>query len=72
MLIAIATLVHSLFRGRPAPANPWGANTLEWHCPSPPPTHNFADSPAATSPYDFSGLEYVSETEGYVKKGSHG
>src|SRR5262249_28651316 len=29
-------LLHSLFRGRRAPMNPWGGNSLEWHTPSPP------------------------------------
>ena len=33
----------SLFRGAPAPANPWEATTLEWQLPSPPPHGNFGD-----------------------------
>ena len=29
-VIIAVNLIHSLFRGRPAPANPWGGATLEW------------------------------------------
>ncbi|HYE19951.1 MAG TPA: cbb3-type cytochrome c oxidase subunit I [Tepidisphaeraceae bacterium] len=48
--------VHSLRRGRRAPANPWGANTLEWRTPSPPPHDNFpGPAPVADDPYDFHG-----------------
>jgi len=32
-----------------APANPWGANTLEWALPSPPPEYNFASVPVVHS-----------------------
>jgi cytochrome c oxidase subunit 1 len=67
VLIAIY-LAHSLFRGRRAPANPWGAATLEWQCPSPPPTHNFDRTPPAGDPYDFSGLEYNREIGGFVNR----
>ncbi|MEK6710867.1 MAG: cbb3-type cytochrome c oxidase subunit I, partial [Nitrospinota bacterium] len=31
----------SMFRGRPAPENPWGGTTLEWTAPSPPPHGNW-------------------------------
>ena len=34
------TLLRSLFVGKKAPANPWGAATLEWQCDSPPPHEN--------------------------------
>jgi cytochrome c oxidase subunit 1 len=30
-LFFFANLLYSLFRGRPAPPNPWQATTLEWH-----------------------------------------
>jgi hypothetical protein len=49
-------LVHSLFRGKRAPMNPWGGNSLEWHTASPPPHDNFATTPVAEDPYDFSRL----------------
>jgi cytochrome c oxidase subunit 1 len=34
--------MQSLRRGKQAPPNPWGANTLEWRTASPPPHDNFA------------------------------
>ncbi len=45
----------SLIRGRKAPANPWGAVTLEWtHTDSIPELHNFEKVPLVTrGPYDF-------------------
>jgi cytochrome c oxidase subunit 1 len=35
----------SLVAGQAAEANPWGATTLEWTVPSPPPHGNFAEAP---------------------------
>ena len=40
-LIFLYNLVHSRFRGAPAPANPWECTSLEWTMPSPPPFDNF-------------------------------
>ncbi|MHC2070446.1 cytochrome c oxidase subunit I [Bremerella sp. T1] len=67
MVGAIAVLVVSLFRGRKAPANPWGAATLEWTCTSPPPYYNFEHAPHVDSPYDYSDLKYDERVGGYVK-----
>jgi cytochrome c oxidase subunit 1 len=53
LVLALANLLHSLLRGQRAPANPWGANSLEWHCPSPPPHDNFTRTPEASDPYDY-------------------
>jgi len=45
----------SYWRGPKAPANPWGARTLEWTTTSPPPHGNYARTPIVTfNPYDFS------------------
>lgn len=46
------------FRSRvPAPADPWGATTLEWTVPSPPPVENFPRPPEIMAfPYDFNGV----------------
>lgn len=53
-LIVFIYLAHSLFRGRPAPGNPWGSLTLEWTSPSPPPPENFTHPPRLThGPYDY-------------------
>jgi cytochrome c oxidase subunit 1 len=43
-------LVWSLFKGKVAPANPWGAKGLEWETSSPPPTFNFDKDPVVTEP----------------------
>ncbi|MFZ0969946.1 MAG: cbb3-type cytochrome c oxidase subunit I, partial [Candidatus Acidiferrales bacterium] len=40
-LIFLFNLFWSMFRGKQAPANPWGATQLEWSVPSPPPFDNF-------------------------------
>ena len=40
-LIFLYNLIHSRFRGAPAPANPWECTSLEWTTPSPPPFDNF-------------------------------
>ena len=41
---------YSLFKGKAAPANPWGATGLEWQVPSPPPTFNFDEDPVVNEP----------------------
>ncbi|WP_348675766.1 cbb3-type cytochrome c oxidase subunit I [uncultured Abyssibacter sp.] len=44
----------SLWRGKPAGDNPWDATGLEWRTTSPPPKHNFVDTPTVTGrPYDY-------------------
>jgi cytochrome c oxidase subunit 1 len=67
-LVIAAYLLHSLFRGEPAPANPWGAATLEWETTSPPPPQNFDHDMRATDPYDIESLRFDPETRGYVRK----
>lgn len=59
-------LLHSLFAGKKAPANPWGGNSMEWKTPSPPPHDNFAETPPVEDPYDYTGLVYDRATGGYV------
>jgi len=53
--------IHSLIKGKPAPANPWLLPGLEWRTSSPPPTENFDTPPVVTwEVYDFgdeSGLD---------------
>lgn len=68
LFVALLVLLHSLFRGRRAPTNPWGGATLEWECSSPPPHDNFASAPTVGDPYDFNGIEYDAKLGGYVKK----
>jgi cytochrome c oxidase subunit 1 len=66
MTLVLVYLLYSLFAGRPAPANPWGAATLEWQCSSPPPHDNFATTPTVGDPYDYSNLRYDETIQGYV------
>ncbi|MCH7849367.1 MAG: cytochrome c oxidase subunit I [Planctomycetes bacterium] len=58
-------LLHSLFRGKKAPANPWGGRSLEWQCASPPPHDNFSEPPHVGDPYDFTVLEWDEQEQGY-------
>jgi cytochrome c oxidase subunit 1 len=53
-LIMLVYLLHSVFKGKPAPANPWGGKTLEWQISSPPSEHNFEVIPTITAgPYEY-------------------
>lgn len=48
-------LAMSFRERRVAGMDPWGATTLEWTVPSPPPVQNFVDQPVVKAyPYDFS------------------
>ncbi len=67
-ILMAAYLIHSLFRGRKAPANPWGGATLEWACESPPPLENFHTPPVVGSPYDQTGLTWDEATGGYERR----
>ena len=44
-------LIKSWRSGQRASSNPWGAPTLEWTIPSPPPDYNFAELPVVKSRY---------------------
>ncbi len=68
LLLVAVNLISAIKRGKPAPVNPWGAATLEWTCSSPPPHHNFDDTPTVGDPYDFSHLIYDPAIEGYVER----
>jgi len=67
LLMVLWNLIRSLTSGGKAPQNPWGANTLEWHTPSPPPHTNFeADPPYAGDPYALDHWAWDPETQSYV------
>ena len=56
-LVMLGYLLQSLKSGAKAPSNPWGAASLEWQTPSPPPTENFEIQPVAEyGPYDFAAM----------------
>jgi cytochrome c oxidase subunit 1 len=67
MGLALYGLLASLRGGRLAPANPWGAASLEWATASPPPHDNFESPPRPSGPYDFTGLRRVSDEAGWVR-----
>ena len=64
-LLALFALLHGLFRGRKAPANPWGGGTNEWQCASPPPHLNFETPPPVKDPYDLTDLVYDEADDSY-------
>jgi cytochrome c oxidase subunit 1 len=70
LVASFGNLVHSLFRGRRAPRNPWGGTTLEWQAPSPPPLYNFYEheQPVLYDLYDYDDLVYDENEGGYVRK----
>ena len=55
LFLVLFYMLASLFRGKKAPQNPWGAATLEWtHATTPPDQHNFVKMPIVTrGPYDY-------------------
>ncbi|MBL8619358.1 MAG: cytochrome c oxidase subunit I [Deltaproteobacteria bacterium] len=54
LFIILGYLLQSLFSGKAAPRNPWGAASLEWRTQSPPVEHNFEGDVVCTyGPYDY-------------------
>jgi cytochrome c oxidase subunit 1 len=55
LFVSSVIFVHNFFRskrkGEVTGNDPWGAPTLEWSIPSPPPEYNFAEIPTVTSRY---------------------
>jgi cytochrome c oxidase subunit I len=49
VLIFVANVVWTLYRGEVADNDPWDAWTLEWATSSPPPVYNFATDPVVQS-----------------------
>ena len=49
ILVFVANLLWSYFRGELAGSDPWDAWTLEWSTPSPPPAYNFPVLPVVKS-----------------------
>ena len=53
-VIIFIYLMLALKYGRVAGPNPWGSRGFEWNVPSPPPTHNYQESPVFThGPHDY-------------------
>ncbi len=68
LFTTVMYLLWSWFKGKPAPSNPWGASSLEWAQPSPPPLYNF-EEPVDEIPelYDYDDLEYDEATQNWVR-----
>ena len=61
LFTVLFALLHSLAKGKHAPANPWGGVSLEWHTATPPIEHNFHHIPHVESgPYDFPEIDWDS------------
>jgi cytochrome c oxidase subunit I len=53
-VLPLIYLLASLRSGRVSGSNPWDATGLEWQTTSPPPKHNFTETPIVTGPpYDY-------------------
>jgi cytochrome c oxidase subunit 1 len=59
LMLILGYLAHSLFWGKKAGVNPWGAATLEWRAvPTPPLEHNYLRTPVVTrGPYAFGQVD---------------
>lgn len=69
ILLMFINLIIALKKGKPSGPNPWGAKTLEWVMPSPPPLLNFIETPVPSEdPYDYRGHdERVYEDRQYIE-----
>src|SRR5471030_2788449 len=61
-LIFVINFLKSRKNGEIAPNDAWGAGTLEWSIPSPPPDYNFAEIPVVTSRYPLWDLKHPERT----------
>ncbi len=68
LCVVALTLIYSLYRGRKAPANPWGAASVEWQTSSPPPLHNFENDSVPGDPYDLDSQIYDPDLRGYRRR----
>ncbi len=71
--IGVALLVVNVLKSRRsgalAGANPWGAHTLEWSMPSPPPPYNFAVIPAVATRHPLWEAELKEELRSSLDRG---
>ena len=64
-IMPLVYLIWSWRYGPAAGSNPWDATGLEWQTPSPPPVHNFAETPTVTEPpYNYPTLDAMPDHTG--------
>jgi cytochrome c oxidase subunit 1 len=62
-LLFFHNFLRSFRKGKPVPANPWGAGSLAWTLPSPPPWHNYESLPFVyCGPHEY-GLPQLKERD---------
>jgi cytochrome c oxidase subunit 1 len=61
MFVTVMSLLASFWTGKRAPRNPWGASTLEWQAPTPPPLYNFEKPVVVHELYNYDDLVEVEE-----------
>jgi cytochrome c oxidase subunit 1 len=71
-LLPACYLLWSLKYGKLAGKNPWRAKGLEWTIESPPPEHNFHETPIVTEEaYDYAGTSAQGAAHGLARSGAH-
>ncbi len=63
MFTTVCYLFASFWNGKKASRNPWGASTLEWSAPTPPPLYNFEKPPVLHELYNYDDLVEVEEDD---------
>jgi len=67
IFISLINLLSSLKTGKLAPRNPWGATSLEWQAPTPPPLYNFELPPVLHELYNYDDL-YEIEPDNWERR----
>ncbi|MGE3269993.1 MAG: cytochrome c oxidase subunit I [Chloroflexota bacterium] len=68
-LLPLLYLLWSLRWGKESGPNPWGAPGLEWQTDSPPPPHNFEQTPIVTEPpYMYPDRRVVGDPSGHQQR----
>jgi len=71
LILMLVNLFRGLRSGPQVGQNPWGAATLEWSVPTPPPTENFETEPVVThGPYDYKASR-IDQTRGDAEARRH-
>jgi cytochrome c oxidase subunit 1 len=71
LFVTVIYLAGTAWRGKvKAPANPWGATTLEWQTTSPPPLYNFHEAPQKPLLYHYDDFVYDEAEGGYLYRPS--